>query len=64
MLFNGLVCLMSLVCCYDKVHYLTGGAMVYTLDPGSMDGEPETPGCKKVRELDLHPERVVILLVH
>lgn len=55
---------MSLVYYYDMVRYLASGAMVYTLDPGSTDGEPEAPGCKEVRELDLHPKGVVILLVH
>ena len=55
---------MSLVYCCDMVHYLADGAMVYTLDPESKDGEPEAPGFKEVRELDLHPKRVVILLVH
>lgn len=46
-----------LISCYDMVHYLAGGAIVYALDSGPTGGEPEDSGGREMRKLDLRPQK-------
>lgn len=42
---------------FYMVHYLAGGAILYSPDPGPKDGDPGDLWGKEVRKLDLHPQK-------
>lgn len=46
-----------LIYCYDMVHCLAGGAIVYTLNPGPAGGEPEDPGAQRDKKVGPPPPK-------